>query len=763
MSPFLFLEVMIIPPRTPTHPPDKKPAREPRRSEPKARPEQSAVPPHSPAGKRGSPPRKPPPNILQRGMLRLMTVFFLLFVLLISVNLFRLSFNEKNAQAAQDLWTYDGPLLAARGDILDRNGRKLASSIMTDTLVAAPPLFADEDISLVAEELAPILDMDKAVIMERLSSPKQQINLKRLVEPEVSKQVMELGYTGINAFKEPKRYYQLGNFASSLLGITGMDNNGIAGIENEYNEQLSGINGQLSKMVAVGGQTIPDTPYFQELANDGYNIVLTIDEKIQYMLEQKLEAYCILNEAEAYSALIMDVHTGEILAAGTYPAFDPNDFLSDPDAFIERDGEKLRNKLFHDAFEPGSTFKLITALAALHEGLVHEEELIDDSGLLIVDGAQFRNWNFGGAGLVPFKDSMRNSSNVVLGQIGQRLGPELLYSYHILMGFGQKTGIDFPDESAGILFEPEEMGPTELVTAAFGQGPAVTPIQQINAIAAIANGGKLMQPMLVRELRNQAGQTIETVEPTVLREVASPETMARMRTLMEYIINAPGSNGASSEYRLAGKTGTADKFNPETGTYFADKYIASTIGFAPADQPQYAIYVYADDPKGPNGFYGGQVAAPLFREIAEELLRMSDVMPQLDGSESLLPEDIYARRMPRLLDLSTEDAASEAQQLSLSLQIKGEGEQILAQYPEAESMVIPGQTVSIYMGSRESHAEGQVIVPDFLHKTMKEVASVARQLGIVINYEGQSGTVAEQNPQPGATISKGVPLLIKLK
>ena len=700
-----------------------------------------------------------------RKRLRWIIVLLLIFSSSLVWRLYELSFDAEAAQDAEELRTYEIPILASRGSILDRNGTLLATSLDSDTLVVSPSLLANDleslknlSIELLASYFAPILEMDEEEVYARLTSPMQQVYLKRLMEPEMTAEIMELinrlDLDGFNLIQEPKRYYPWDTFAASILGISGTENNGLEGLELCYNEQLAGQHGLFTRQQDTSGHFIPDTPFMRESANDGYNLVLTLDHRIQTFLEKTLERYCQLNEGEGGGAIVLDPHTGEILGMASYPFFDPNNYNDYP-------SENRTNRIVHDAFEPGSTFKLVTALAALEEGVVNEEDYFDDPGALHVAGFTISNWDgIWDHGSLSFRNAMRNSSNVVLAQVGQLLGAERLSSYHHLLGFGSPTGIDFPDESAGIIFSVEEMGPSELVTAAFGQGPAVTPIQQVMAIAAVANGGKLIQPHLALELRNQEGQTVEKVAPKVLREVASPQTMQRMRDLMEYIINAPGSKGASELYRLAGKTGTASKIDPDKEGYLEDSYIASTIGFAPADDPLYVIYFYIDDPKGPNGFYGGQVAAPAFREIAEALLVDDNRATLLNETNSIyLPANIYQRELLRVIGQTAESGATALDELRLQVISLGEGEHILAQYPIPEgtstTYISVSQPVTLYLGDPARLAAGEIIVPDFTGKTMKEVISVTSQLGLNHWYNGESGVSYHQEPKAGELVSKG--------
>jgi len=678
--------------------------------------------------------------------------------------LYAISFDTEAAQDAEELRTYDILILASRGNIMDRNGNILATSLDSDTVVVSPALLASSlassgmDQSDLIALLMPIIDLNEEEIINRLNSPMQQVYLKRLMEPETTAQVAALVDTleldGFNFRKEPKRYYPWGTFASSVLGIAGSENNGLEGIELCYNEQLAGQHGLFTRQQDTAGRLIPDTPFNIEPANDGYNLVLTLDQRIQNLVEKTLEKYCIINEGASGGAIVLDPHTGEILGMANYPFYDPNHYDDFP-------AELRSNKLVHEAFEPGSTFKLITALAAIEEGIASEDEYFDDPGVLHVGGYTISNWDgVWDHGRLTFRNAMRNSSNVVLAQVGERLGASRLINYHRLLGFGTPTGIDFPDESSGIIFEPEEMGDSELATAAFGQGPAVTPMQQVTAIAAIANGGKLIQPHLALELRNPAGQTVDKVTPQVIREIASPHTMQRMRELMEYIINAPGSKGASEIYRLAGKTGTASKIDPEKEGYLEDSYIASTIGFAPADNPLYVIYIFIDDPKGPNGFYGGQVAAPAFREIAEELLIDDGRVKQLSGiSGNSLPNDIYQRELPKVVGWSVEQASATIEELRLQELYSGEGDYVIAQYPIPEGTanisISISHPVSLYLGDPTRLAAGEITVPDFSGKTMKEVVSVSTQLGLNHWYNGESGVSWSQEPKAGSVVGKG--------
>ena len=693
--------------------------------------------------------------------LGVLAIVFTISIIAIILGTYMHSTNAAEAEAARRTWTYDGPIIAKRGDILDRNHKQLATSIEALTLAVTPRYLSDQ--AAFAELVAPLLELTTEEVMALLTQPQDFVTLRRLVEPEVANAYQAIAKkldeeTAINVSKEFKRYYPYGSLASSILGFVGTENVGLEGIEVHYDEQLSGKAGHLIVEQTVDDRSIPGKEAFSEPPKNGYDIVLTIDEHIQHLCEVVAEAFGKENQADSYNIMVMNPHNGEILGMASYPTYDPNEYTTyHPNREDPYPADLRRNRFVTDAFEPGSTAKLITAAAGFEENIVSEYTLYEDPGVLYVAGTPFYNWEAGvNHGYETFKDAMRNSCNVVLGQLGQQLGAERLSAYHKLFGFGEPTGIDFPGESSGIIFDVEDMGPTELITAAFGQGPAVTPIQQIMAVSSIANGGKLIKPQLVTELRKD-NTLVETLPLEVLREVASPETMQRMRDLMEYIINAPGSKGASPDYRLAGKTGTANKLNPEMGTYYSDQFICSTIGFAPADDPLYVIYIYADNPTGPNGYYGGQVAAPAFRQVAESLMVLSGIAPQLTGETAQveLPTEIYALNIPNLVGTTPEEAEASLMGLKLKVEIRGKGDLVIAQYPEYKAEVTPAHLVTLYLGTPDAENANLVVVPDFKGKSILEVKSVVSNLGITLKYNGQTGLCYEQKPEAGETLNKG--------
>jgi len=657
-------------------------------------------------------------------------------------------------------WARNEPINPQRGNIYDRNGKPLAVSTQAETILITPELLASLEIlddyedqpglerfttlETLTARLSTILKMSWKNVWEIITSEQTQAYLARQVSPEQAEQIRALRLKGISFLYEPKRYYPLNQFASTFMGFVGIDSHGLAGLEYWYDDLLYGTPGSAVAIRSSDGSAIPLYDSKIEAAINGTNLVLTIDEQMQTIAERELAKAVETNLADSGGVLIMDPYTGEILAMAAIPNYNPNDFSnSDPELWI--------NPLVSEAFEPGSTFKIITCLAALSEGVTSETDLFQDPGYYKVGADKIWNWDKGADhGIVSLLDAMRNSSNVVLGQLGLRLGADKLIKFQKLMGFGAQTGIDYPGESSGLLFDPENIRDVELFTSSFGQGPSVTPLQQINAMNAIVNGGHLLQPRLIKATLDAEQTTVET-KVTEIRTVLSEDTMKRMRDILLYVLNAPGSKGASSIYTLAGKTGTANKFNTQTGGYYDDVFIASTIGYAPAENPRYTIYIYLDNPHGPNGYYGGQTAAPAFRSIAEEILKVSGYLPEnlteaeITGSTpSILPD--YKGKL--WLDIK-ETFKTEDKIVTI-----GYGTKIAAQYPVAGSEFSQGQTLHLYLIDAALTDPTQIPMPNLIGKTLAESVSVTQQMELILVTSG-NGICFEQSLETGKLVTKG--------
>lgn len=521
-------------------------------------------------------------------------------------------------EQAWEQWNHNVLVQTARGSIYDNSGTLLAGSVSVDTIAAIPQQVENPEAA--AEALSAVLDKEKEEIEELLNMGRSAIYIQRKVDHEVSEAVREMDIPGIIFFNEEERDYPGQTLASQLLGFVGTDR-GLAGLESYYDQYLSGHEERLYYPADGRGRQMPhDFERFTE-PRDNYNLHLGINETIQHILEKELAV--IMDEAAPKQAMavMVDPHTGSILGAASKPDFDPA-------AFNNYDPQLWTLAPFTSSFEPGSTFKMVTLAAVLEEGLFDAEERINCPGHTTVSGQRIDCWTFdrGGHGDISFYEAVGGSCNPAFIELGQKLGKEKLIEYSTGFGFGKTTGIDYPGESSGLVFDEGQMGPLELATTAFGQGISVTPLQQVMAVSAMVNGGYLYRPYLVEEIREQNDDQVFKRDPEMLRQVISRETSDQLIDLMESVIlEGTGGNAESELYRLAGKTGTAEKITPE-GTYGSDDFVYSLVGFAPVENPRVVLYVAVDGvTKGPR--YGSQTSAPLFKNIMEDTLQYMQVAP----------------------------------------------------------------------------------------------------------------------------------------
>ncbi len=553
---------------------------------------------------------------------RLITVFILTviitFLLISRLAWIQIVRADELYEQAWEQWNHNTPVKTARGSIYDRHDRLLAGSTSAHTVAAIPPQL--EDPQAVADALAPILEMDPHTINELITLDRSAVYIKRKVEPEVSSVVREMKIPGIIFFEEEKRYYPGGSLASQLLGFVGMDQ-GWAGLEIYYEDYLSGREGRLLYPADGRGRQIPHDINRAVSPLQGFNIHLTIDETIQHIVEKELKR--VMNEAapEQAVAIVVDPSTGAVLAAATKPDYNP-------ETFEAYDPSSWHLAPFTSSFEPGSTFKMVTMAAFVEEGLFNPDEYYYCNGYTMVDGNRINCWTVdrGGHGDLTFFESVGESCNPVFVEMGKRLGKEKLFGYIESFGYGKPTGIDYPGESSGMIFDPADVGALELATTTFGQGISVTPIQQVMAIAAMINGGYLYKPYLVEEISDHYGTTVFKKEPEMIRQVISGETSKVLVELMESVItDGTGYAAALEGYRVAGKTGTAEKIG-EDGSYSSNEFIYSLVGFAPAEDPRLMLYVAVDGvTRGPR--LGVHTSAPLFKRIMEETLNYLRISP----------------------------------------------------------------------------------------------------------------------------------------
>lgn len=667
---------------------------------------------------------------------RLIFLFFLMTAAVLAL-LLRLAYiqlvwaGELQARAWEQ-WNRGVPARAPRGAIYDRKGRLMAGSASAESIIALPSQIDDKEEA--ARLLAPVLAIEEARIYELLSKRSMSVYIKRLVDEETARAVRKLNIRGITFAQEPRRYYPHGSLASQLLGFVGVDQ-GWSGLELYYERELRGSDGRFEFQADGRGRQIPQGIQRFIPPENGHDLVLTIDQTIQFIVEREMDRVMLTSAPKGIVALAMDPRSGEVLAIASRPHFDPNRYAEFPQ-------EAWKLAPVANTFEPGSTFKLVTLAAALEEGKFRASEGFFCSGAVTVAGRTIGCWtrSRGGHGAIDFTQVVLGSCNPGFITLGQRVGAEKLMQYVRAFGFGAKTGIDVPGEGTGILFSPQQYGPVEAATTSFGQGVSVTPIQQVAAVAAMANGGYLMKPYVVKEIRDSEGNVLEKREPQVVRRVVSGETAREITRIMELVVTeGSGKNAYIKGYRVAGKTGTAQKVGPD-GRYISGEYVLSFIGFAPVEDPQVVLYIAVDAPQvGPQ--WGSQVSAPMFRKMMADILKYLNV-PSTETRVSDAPTMV---EVPSLINLSLEEASEHLDTSGLLVRLVGSGDIILNQTPKAGAKVPLHTQILLYLGGGEQQEE--VTVPDLTGKSMREAGEILGWLGLRMNASG-SGLAVSQDPAP---------------
>ena len=625
--------------------------------------------------------------------IRFFFLFILCILIIIVIRVFYIQVfdYQKLSTLAESLWSRELPIGADRGEIYDRNGKVLATNITTTSLVLIPNQIQNKE--EVAEKLSEILNSDYEDMLAHVS---KKTSIER-VHPEgrqlsydIAAKIDELGYDGVYLVKESKRYYPYGSTLSHVLGYVGIDNQGLSGLELTYDDYLTGKNGAIKYFSDGKGNRLELSEVYEE-PQDGINIQLTIDLDIQLAAERELDNIMSKYTPEHALILAMDPDTGEILAMASRPNFDPNNYQDYTTETINQ------NLPIWMTYEPGSTFKIMTLATSLEEQTVNLfEDTYYDDGSVNVDGATIHCWKSGGHGAQTFLEVVENSCNPGFVELGQRLGTNTLMSYITNFGFGSKTGIDLNGESNGILFQVVKMGPVELATTAFGQGISVTPIQQVTAVSAAINGGTLYEPYLVSEmLEPETNSIIYTKEPVMRRKVISEETSKLVRYALESVVaNGSGRSAYIENYRVGGKTGTAQKV--QNGVYMDGNYILSFIGFMPANDPEIVVYVAIDHPQGVTQ-YGGVVAAPVAKSVLETAISVLGIEPSQDGMEKEYNWlDTKYVQLPDVTGLNLEDAKKTLK--GFTVEYSGVGENVIYQSPSANTYIKEGGTVKLMLG-----------------------------------------------------------------
>ncbi|MBP1156282.1 MULTISPECIES: stage V sporulation protein D [unclassified Paenibacillus] len=600
---------------------------------------------------------------------------------------------------AEDSWRRDIKVTAKRGEILDRNGVQLAYNISSPTVVAVPAQIKDPKTT--AAKIAAVLQISEETVYKQITVRKSSVYIRpggRKITIEKADEIRDLQLPGIWVTEDNKRHYPFGGLAAHVLGFTGDYNQGLTGIELKYDKTLTGIDGSISYLSDAAGHLMPGSTdeYKEPLA--GLNLQLTIDSHIQSIMERELDQTMVKYQPKHVVAIAMDPNNGEILAMGSRPGFEPGNYKGYP---VENYN---RNLPIWMTYEPGSTFKIITLAAALEEKKISLTEGFHDPGAIEVAGARLRCWKRGGHGSETFLQVVENSCNPGFVVMGQRLGKEKLFDYIHNFGFGKKTGIDLGGEENGIMFKLSRVGPVELATTSFGQGVSVTPIQQITAVSAAINGGKLFKPHVAKGwYKPETGELVDSMKPEVVRQVISPETSKQVRETLESVVaNGTGRNAFVDGYRVGGKTGTAQKVI--NGRYSSDEHIVSFIGFAPADDPKVVIYAAVDDPQGIQ--FGGLIAAPLVKNIMEDTLRYMKIPPRKDQMErKYVYGDTKIVEVPNLVGMSITDIY---EQLNMNFQLakSGVGRTVINQVPKPGTRIEQGSTIRIYLSDAQSAPDG---------------------------------------------------------
>lgn len=584
------------------------------------------------------------------------------------------------AKAAEQ-WYRDLPLKAARGKILDCNGETLADSKDVFTLYARPNAVKDK--TAVATEIAEALDMEYQTVFDKLNTNVGEVTVKRKIDAQSAYELRKKNISGLYYTLDTQRNYPFGNSLAQILGFTNIDNAGQSGIESYYDKYLTGVDGFAYTSTDMAGRELESSVTKYVPSIPGCNVTLSVDSNIQSFADSAVTAAATEFSAKSASMIVMDVNTGGILAMSKSPSFDLND---PPRNDLDLLNELSRNTMIVDMYEPGSTFKIFTTAAALEAGVVGDNDTFFCAGSRTVDGQRIRCWRSIGHGSQHLADGVKNSCNCVFMDLALRLGTSRFYSALRNFGMGQKTGVDFTGESSGMMMKEDNVKTVDLARIGFGQAVAVTPLQLITGVCSVINGGTLYKPYLVASVDSYDGKNLATREPQPVRRTVSEATSKKMRDyLVGVVANGGGSKAGVAGYSVGGKTGTAQKY--AGGTIAQGKYISSFIGFAPAENPKYAVLMIVDEPQG-YMYYGSLVAAPYAGNVFSKIFDYTALPP------SMLAEIEYAI-MPDVIGKPVADAVKELEDAGLHAELVGEGEKVTAQTPVPQTKIAKNDAVLV--------------------------------------------------------------------
>lgn len=631
-----------------------------------------------------------------------------------------------------------------RGPIFDRHMNELAISVSSDAVYVRP--VEVQDAPSTAAALAAMLNVSYADVLDRVQRRQAEVWIKRRVTEEEAAAVRAADLPGVYLAHRTTRIYPYNSLAAHVLGIVGIDNQGLEGLELYYDDLLRGEPGRVLSERDAAGRVIPIGLARYVPPTDGDGLVLTIDSHIQAVAEQEIERACIETLSEYCMTVWMDPRNGHILALAMYPSFNPNEPGDYP-------ASSRRNRVVTDQFEPGSTFKIVTAVAALEEGVVTPDESFFDAGYIEIGGGRVHCWRGGGHGSLTFAEAVEHSCNPVFAELGGlRLGPERFYPYLQAFGFGQRLGIDYPGEARGIVPVPGQLVHGEILQWAnvgFGQGVAVSPLQLLTALSAIANGGIRMQPQLVQGVVDPVTKETTPIPSQPVQRVISSATARTFLEMMRATVETgSGTNAAIPGYSVGGKTGTAQV--AEGGVY-TEKRIASFVGVAPIEEPRLVGFVALYDLQ-PRPAYGGVHAAPVWRAIAEAALQQLGIPPKTEATDASLEEETV--RVPNVQNLPLHEATALLHEAGLQVETEGIGTYVLDQSPVPGVAVARGTTVVLDFWDVPDHWRGETTVPNLRGLTVRQAAERLADVGLVLNMQG-SGLAATQEPAPGETVLRG--------
>ena len=631
-------------------------------------------------------------NINKRIKIMLLLFGFILLMVIFKVFYVQVFDYKKLSNLASDLWSRNLPIEASRGKILDRNGIVLADNVTTTSLVLVPNQIKNK--REVTNELAKILNVSYNEMKKHVfknTSIERVHPLGRRLSYEVADKIEALKFDGVYLLKEAKRYYPYKTLLAHVLGYVGIDNQGLSGLELQYDKYLTGEAGAIKYFSDAKGNKLTLSDVYVK-PQDGMDLQLTIDINIQKSVERELDNVVNMMNPDMALAVVMNPKTGEVLAMSSRPTFDPNNYKNYSSEVLSR------NLPIWASYEPGSTQKIITTAASIEEKVIDiYNEHFFDSGGVTVDGARIRCWKAGGHGDQTFLQVLQNSCNPGFVLMGERLGKEKLFSYLDLFGFGQKTGIDLNGEGKGIIFPLSRVGNVELATTAFGQGISVTPIQQITAISAVLNGGNLLKPyVLASVLEPETGNVMYQNKKTVVRKTISKETSKTMRYALETVVALGGGKAAYIDgYRIGGKTGTAQKV--KDGAYLVNNYIMSFVGIVPSNDPEAVLYIAIDNPKN-TALLSSYTTTPIARRILLDIIDALDIKKQEGGVEKdwQWDDEVYYD-VPNVIGKDKKEAKEILEHFKV--EYSKTGNKVISQSPKAGERLEDGGTITLLLGN----------------------------------------------------------------